>query len=362
MATTPRTRKAVDRSGHAVTLQQVADHAGVSIATASRVLHGGGGRAVGEELRRRVEAAAGELNYVSNAPAQALARARTAVVGLIVHDVADPYFGAIATGVMKAAHEHDLMVMLAATFRDPQLELEYLRRLRNQRARAVLLAGSGFTDARFTERLAESLGGFAAEGGRVACVGDHGVAVDTVEPDNRGGAEAAIGHLWDLGHRRIGVVAGPAGLTTVRQRLDGVRRALRRRGTELPADHVVEADFTRDGGRAATLELLARHPDLTAVFALNDGMALGALAALRDELGRSVPDEVSLVGFDDLPGAADVRPALTTVHLPLEKTGSRAMELILDESAPRDTRRIVELEVELRVRASTGPVRAAGRR
>ncbi|MFC5639856.1 LacI family DNA-binding transcriptional regulator [Kitasatospora cinereorecta] len=357
MASTPRARKAPDRSGRAVTLQRVADHAGVSIATASRVLHGGGGRAVGEELRGRVLAAAAELNYIPNAPAQALARARTSVVGLIVHDVGDPYFAAIATGVMKAAREHDLMVMLAATFRDPQLELEYLRRLRNQRARAVLLAGSGFADPAFVGSLAESLGRFVADGGQVACIGDHGVEADTVAPDNRGGAEAAIGHLWELGHRRIGVVAGPSGLTTVRHRLEGVRRALERRGQVLGADCTVEADFTREGGRAATLELLARRPDLTAVFALNDGMAVGALTALRDDLGRSVPDEVSLVGFDDLPCALDVRPALTTVRLPLEKTGVRAMDLILDEGADRGSRRIVELEVELVVRDSTGLAR-----
>jgi LacI family transcriptional regulator len=328
----------------------------VSIATASRVLHGGGGRTVGEELRRRVRAAAEELSYISNAPAQALASSSTTVVGLIVHDVADPYFGTIAAGAMRVARQQGLMVMMAATFREPGLELEYLRRLRAQRARAVLLAGSGFADQEFTDRLAEGLAGFAADGGRIACIGDHGIPADTIAPDNRGGARQAIRHLGELGHRRIGVVAGPRRLTTVLQRLDGARAALEELGHPLPADCVVEADFTREGGRAATLELLARRPDLTAVLALNDGMAAGALAALRDDLGRSVPGDVSVVGFDDLPYAADLHPALTTVGLPLEEAGARAMDLIIDADA-RLAARTVEVPARLVVRASTAPPR-----
>ncbi|MFE9424837.1 LacI family DNA-binding transcriptional regulator [Kitasatospora sp. NPDC006697] len=358
MAPDPAPRKPSDRSTGAVTLQQVATRAGVSIATASRALHGGHGRVVNEELRSRVLAAAAELSYVSNAPAQALARSRTSVVGLLVHDVADPYFGAIATGVMRAAAEFDLMVMLAASFREPQLELDYLVRLRTQRARAIVLAGSGFTDQAFTARLGESLAGFAEDGGRVVCVGDHGVDTDTVNLDNRDGAEQAVAHLWALGHRRIGVIAGPLGLVTVRDRLDGVRRALQRRGAELPADCLVEADFTRAGGHAAALALFARRPDLTAVFALNDGMAAGALAALQEGLGRSVPGEVSVVGFDDLPYSADLHPSLTTVRLPLRRAGQRALELIVDERPQRGARRIVELEADLTVRASTGPAPA----
>ncbi|MFE0460704.1 LacI family DNA-binding transcriptional regulator [Kitasatospora sp. NPDC058965] len=331
----------------------MADHAGVSIATASRVLHGSAGRSVGPELRRRVEESAAALSYVSNAPAQALARARTSVVGLIVHDVADPYFGAIATGVMRAARAHDLMVMVAATFRSPRLELEYLVRLRTQRARAVLLAGSGFTDPAFVAELGRQLAGFTAEGGRVACVGDHGVAADTVTPDNRAGAALALDHLWRLGHRRIGVLAGPGELISVRERLAGVRDALRVRGAGLDPADLAAGDFSREGGRAATLELFHRRPDLTALLALNDGMAAGALAALRSELGRSVPGDVSVVGFDDLPYAQDLHPALSTVRLPLERTGERAMELILDEAV--GPLRTESLPVELVARASTGP-------
>ncbi len=346
----PRSTTRADRSTGAVTLQRVAEHAGVSIATASRVLHGGGTRTVGEELRRRVESAARELGYVSNAPAQALARSSTSVIGLIVHDVADPYFAAIAAGAMRAARRQRLMIMIAATFRDPELEIEYVRSLRAQRARALLLAGSGVEDEALTGRLIAELTGFREDGGRVACIGERGVGL-AVPLDHRGGAARAATELWRLGHRRIGVVAGPAELVTVRERLAGARQALLQLGGELPDSRVVFADFTRAGGRDAALELLAREPELTAVLALNDLMASGVLAAVRDDLGRAVPGDLSVVGFDDLPFAADLRPALTTVRLPLEEAGERAVQLIIEESPGERPL----LGVSLVVRDSTGP-------
>jgi LacI family transcriptional regulator len=327
----------------AVTLKQVAAEAEVSLATASRVLHRSGGREVRGPLAERVQAAAERLGYVSNPHAQALARARSSTVGLIVHDVTDPYFAAIATGAMHAAHADGVMVMMAATFRDPELELDYLGRLRAQGARGVLLAGSGSTDAAVSGRLAEAIAAFTREGGRVTAIGARPDAqVDAVVPDNVDGARRARAHLEALGHRRIGVVSGPDTLLTIRQRLEGL-------GDGLTA---VEADFTRQGGYEAAKQLLAERPDLTALIALNDVMAAGVLAAAKDT-GRDVPGDLSVIGFDDLPFTADLSPALTTVRLPLHHMGERAMGLLLadsDEASPR----IVDVPVELVVRASTG--------
>jgi len=327
----------------AVTLKQVAAEAEVSLATASRVLHRSGGREVRGPLAERVQAAAERLGYVSNPHAQALARARSSTVGLIVHDVTDPYFAAIATGAMHAAHADGVMVMMAATFRDPELELDYLGRLRAQGARGVLLAGSGSTDATVSGRLAEAIAAFTREGGRVAAIGARPDAdVDAVVPDNVDGARRARAHLEGLGHRRIGVVSGPDTLLTVRQRLEGLGDALT----------TIEADFTREGGYEAAKQLLAEHPDLTALIALNDVMAAGVLAAAKDT-GRDVPGDLSVIGFDDLPFTADLSPALTTVRLPLRHMGERAMALLLadsDETSPTTE----EVPVELVVRASTG--------
>jgi len=327
----------------AVTLKQVAAEAEVSLATASRVLHRSGGREVRGPLAERVQAAAERLGYVSNPHAQALARARSSTVGLIVHDVTDPYFAAIATGAMHAAHADGVMVMMAATFRDPELELDYLGRLRAQGARGVLLAGSGSTDATVSGRLAEAIAAFTREGGRVAAIGARPDAdVDAVVPDNVDGARRARAHLEGLGHRRIGIVSGPDTLLTVRQRLEGLGDALT----------TIEADFTREGGYEAAKQLLAEHPDLTALIALNDVMAAGVLAAAKDT-GRDVPGDLSVIGFDDLPFTADLSPALTTVRLPLRHMGERAMALLLadsDDTSPTTE----EVPVELVVRASTG--------
>jgi LacI family transcriptional regulator len=338
----------------AVTLQDVATEAGVSLATASRALHGGT-RVVTAELRERVEKAAVSLGYTSHGPAQALARATTPVVGLIVHDIADPYFSAMAIGAMRVAHESGLLVLVCNTFRDPLLELDYVARLKAQRARGVLLFGSGFTERSHQANLHRELDSLAGLGGRVVCISPHGFSTDAVLPDHRDGGRLVAGHLVGLGHRRIGVVSGPANLLVNQERLRGFREQLRALDIELPPDQIVKSDFTREGGRAAAVELLGRVPGLTAIFALNDVMAVGVLSALRDDLKLSVPDEVSVVGFDDIPLTADVQPALSTVHLPLEEIGRHGMRLLLGDPAPAT--RTVRVPVSLVQRASSAPPR-----
>ena len=227
-----------------MTLQDVARAAGVSLATASRSLHDAA-RAPREELRARVRQAAADLGYSSHGPAQALAKSTTPVVGLLVHDIADPYFSALAIGAMRVAHDSGLLVLVGNTFRDPALELTYLNRLKAQRARGVLLLASGFADRAYQTALHQELTSFEALGGRVACVSPHGFDADSVLPDHRAGARLAAEHLVGLGHERIGVVTGPANLLTSRERLQGVRERLRALGKPLPATRVERSDFTR---------------------------------------------------------------------------------------------------------------------
>jgi LacI family transcriptional regulator len=163
-----------------------------------------------------------------------------------------------------------------------------------------------------------------------------------------------------LGHERIGVVSGPGNLLTNRERMQGFRDQLRAAGVALPPERIVKSDFTRDGGHAAALELMARCPDLTAVFALNDAMAIGILAAVRDDLGRSVPGDVSVVGFDDIAPTRDVRPALSTVHLPLEEIGEHGMRFLLDE--PGTGVRTARVPARMVARDSSGPAPTGRRR
>ncbi|MDG4801012.1 LacI family DNA-binding transcriptional regulator [Micromonospora sp. WMMD980] len=326
--------------------------ADVSLATASRALNG---MRVTPHLRDRVLAAAAQLAYTPNAHARALAGASHRTVGVICHDVTDPYFAAIADGVMRVAGANDLLVMLASTFRDPEREIAYVSMLRAERAPAILLVGSGFEDARWERAMEAELKPYLDGGGRVAVVSRHrSLKVDSVLPENRAGAAAMARALLELGHRRFAVLAGPRALTTVADRLAGFRDELTAAGVPLDPAAVVEGPFTRDGGYQAMTELLDRGLDATCVFALTDVMAIGAYAALRDR-GLCVPGDVSVAGFDDIPIVRDLTPPLTTVALPLREIGEKVMELALTENTG-SRRRIVRLTGEVVVRASTAKV------
>ncbi|RLP88300.1 LacI family transcriptional regulator [Micromonospora sp. BL4] len=334
------------------TLSDVARRAGVSPATASRVINGSS-KPVTDELRERVLAAVAELQYVPNAHAQLLARSHRSAVGVIVHDVSDPYFAEITRGLQRVATDQGRLLMICNSYRDPDRELEYVELLRGHQVAALILAGSGYHDDAFTRQLNEKLAAYEATGGRVAVIGRHEHSGDAVMPDNRAGGYLAGRELCDLGHRAIGVVAGPRILTTTTDRLAGLRQALAEGGHDLPERRIRYAEFDRDGGAEATARLLDADPELTAIVALNDSMAIGALATLRAR-SLAVPQRVSVVGFDDMPIARDVTPALTTVRLPLVDMGVRAMSLVLGAEAPAP--RVEVLPAELVRRDTAGPV------
>lgn len=338
-----------------VRLADVAEAAGVSLATASRVLSGST-QPVSSDLHQRVLDAAHRLHYVPNAHAQALVRSANPTVGLIVHDGSDPYFSEIARGVFRAARAHDLLVLICNTYREPGGELRYISALRAQRVRAVLVAGSGFTQDELELQTAAELHAFEEAGGRVVLVGRHRAAFDSVLPENRAGARAMTRRLLAAGHRRIGVIAGPRILTTVEDRLHGVTDALTEAGAVLDANNLVyTADLDRESGYDGVGDLLSSAPDVTAIFALNDTMAVGALSALRDR-GVSVPGEISVVGFDDIPTVRDVTPALTTVRLPMEEMGARAMAMALRSPAKQPRR--APIAASIVERESLAPPRA----
>lgn len=339
----------------ATRLVDVAEAAGVSIATASRALSGTAG--VSARVAEHVRDVAEGLGYVPNAHARALAGGAAPIVGLIVHDVADPYFAELSRGVLRVASDHGLMVLIHQSERSPSIEAARIRSLRANRVGSIVLTGSGYTEAAAERDGAAELLAFRDAGGRVALVGRHHVPLDTVLPDNRAGGATAVGHLVGRGHRIVAVVAGPPTLTTVEDRVEGARDAWAAAG-RAPGDLVVEHDdFSRAGGAEAARRVLARRPDVTAVFAITDLMALGVLATLREQ-GMSVPAEMSVVGFDDVPVAADLAPALTTVRLPLEELGASALELALRPPAARPRRK--RTGHALVVRASTGPPRPRG--
>lgn len=341
------------RPGPRLRLADVAARAGVSLATASRALAGRDG--VSEELARHVREVSQELGYVANPYARTLAGGATSTVGLIVHQIDDPYFSEIASGVIEVAAEQGLLVQIAHSGRDPENELRQLRHLIAQRVGIILIAGSGYDDPAVEAQARDELAGFQRGGGRVAVVGRHALGVDAVVPDNEAGGRALGAHLLSLGHRRIAVAAGTPGLTTVADRLAGVIAALTAAGHPPDALSVVHSDFTRDGGRVAAERILGAYPESTAIVALNDAMAIGVLSVLRSRR-IPVPDRISVVGFDDVSVAADLAPSLTTVRLPMTEMGRMALQLALKPRATRPRRR--STGHTLIVRDSTGPAPA----
>ena len=335
------------------TMIDVAHLAGVSVATASRTLTGS--RPVREPLRERVLEAAAALDYSPNLHARALASSEDATIAVIVHDSSDPYFIEILRGVLDRARTDDRMVVVCDTHRDPEREFNYVRYFRIQRVQAILLAGSGFEDRDFGARMTSEIRAFERFGGRVALIGRHNILGDTVMPANEDGAHVLARDLVSLGHRRIGVISGPPSLTTTHDRMAGFRSGLTESGTALPKRLVRVGDFTSGSGEREMGRLLDEAPDVTAIFALNDVMAIGALRAIRRR-GLRVPDDISVVGFDDIPIAADVCPPLSTVQVPLAKLGKRALELALEPQ--RVGFRFEHLPTSIVMRASTAPAKS----
>lgn len=316
----------------AITLQEVADRAGVSLATASRVLNGSA-RTPRPDVSERVRQAALELGYVANAYAQALARSATQLIGLVVHDIADPYFSSIARGVQLAARQHKHQVLLANTDRDPQVERDTVLAFAAHRTDAIILAGSRWSSVDDAV-LAEDLSRYRRNGGRVAVIGQRLPGASAVLPENHDGAADLANALVADGHRRFAILAGPEALVTASDRTAGFTSALARH--DLAPVDTVFGEFTRDGGFDAARRLV-RTLDPSpgtgrplCVFAVNDVMAIGAIAAFR-EAGLRVPQDVQVAGFDDIPTLRDSVPALTTVRLPLTELGEQAVELTLGD-------------------------------
>ncbi|GAA1055186.1 LacI family transcriptional regulator [Agromyces luteolus] len=315
------------------TLHDVAREAGVSLATASRSLNGST-RKVNEEYRQRVLAAAAKLNYSPNLSAQAVARGSTTTVALLVADIADPYFSQMAAGVVREADRERLIVTMAATERDTERELDLVRTLRGQRPRVMILAASRREDDPNNDALEAELQAFESNGGRVAFVSSAAGAFHAVQLDNRAGAEALARELIGLGYRRFAAVTGAEGIRTADERLAGFRAGLEAGGGTL--DRIVRPAFTRDGGYEGMTQLIEEGLDgIELVFAGNDVMAVGAMSAIRDA-GLTPGTDVAVAGFDDIPTVRDVTPPLTTVRIPLEEVGRRALRLALDEPGAAD--------------------------
>lgn len=326
-----------ERVTGAVTLEEVARAAGVSLATASRALNGST-RTVNPVYRDRVLAAARTLKYSPNSAAQAVVKGGTSTVALVVADISDPYFASIASGVMRAAEERGLIVTIGSTERRLGRETALVRVLRGQRPRSIILVGSRWAAAETDRDLVEELTAFEKGGGRVTMISQPRLPFRTIDIRNREGAAALAGQLIERGYQRAAILTGPTDLISARERASGFADAFAAQGHPIDERWLVPGEFTRDGGFLAAAELRRRGLDeVELIFAVNDVMAVGAMAYLRSTAVR-MPEDVAIAGFDDIPSLRDITPALTTASLPLELIGRKAIELALDNGATGESR------------------------
>jgi LacI family transcriptional regulator len=335
-------------------ITEVARRAGVSPATASRVVSAAD-YPVSAATRERVLEAARALDYVPNALARGLLKSRIPVVAVIVHDITDPYFAEIVRGVEDAANDAGYLVITCSSERDPEREQSYVRLVRSMRAAAVVFAGSGLDDPEQNSAIARHLDAMTADGAAVVHLSPHAGGEPEVGVDNEAGIAAMVAALVALGHRRIAFLAGPSALYVARERLAGYRRGLAGAGLDVDDRLIVATTFDSDGGALGVDALLGGGVPFTAVCCANDLLALGALRRLTAR-GIDVPGRISVAGFDDISTAAITAPSLSTVRLPLREMGrlgfedaDRRLRGADDGAAP------VVLPTQVILRGSTAP-------
>jgi LacI family transcriptional regulator len=329
-----------------VSLRDVAARSGVSFQTASKVLNGRSG-VVSATTRERILQAAQELGYVPNAMARGLVRQASVTVGVVADDFADLAISQFVLAAERAAAARGHAALISTVHADIDAELA-VRKLLEYRVDGILVAAPSLEDD-------PALGNVLRGPLPVVSINRiHGGGVPTIGSDHAVTGSLAAEHLLDLGHRRIGTVTGTRTRQVVRSRTRGFRAVLEAGGAPLPEHRVVEADWTYDGGWAATHRLLDADPTITAVFAHSDVMAVGALKALH-ERGLRLPAECSVVGCDDLSFAGYLVPPLTTVRIPFQETGERAAMLLVDRIGGKTIPARNLLPVELVVRDSTAP-------
>ncbi|WP_207632360.1 LacI family DNA-binding transcriptional regulator [Occultella kanbiaonis] len=314
------------------TIRDVAAEAGVSIATVSRVYSGD--RPVMPATRERVEAAARKLDFTMNAHARALKGAADGPIAVLIGDIMGASFAALARGAEREAAQRGRLCVVGTTDADPAREEAQVRLMREHRAVAVILVGGAWDLAAYREqmdsyeRLLATVGSRLVLCGRPSLAG-HAPDALVLNYQNEQGAFDATTALLDRGHRRILALPGAVGHSTAATRLAGYRRAHEERGAEIDESLIAPSEFTRDAGRAATERALDEGAQFTAVFAGSDATASGVLAALHSR-GIAVPEDVSVIGFDDVPAALDMQPPLSSVAVPYEEMGRLAVSLALE--------------------------------
>ena len=334
-----------------MTLEKVAALAGVSRSTASRVVRNRG--SVSNRARERVERVLRETGFQPNAAARSLAGHRTNIIGLYISEISrfifnDPYFGRLIEGVTQAANEHDQTLTLFLQHDANDASRMTKRMLQNQFMDGLVISNTVGDNAMIPQLLEREL--------PFIVVGRHeDPNVSYVDTDNIGGAQTAVNHLLRQGYRRVGIITGTMSNYSSVDRLQGYRDAHHARNREVDQNLIYEGEYLEESGFDGTHYLLEQGVD--AIFAGSDAIAVGALRAIYGA-GLSVPNDIALIGFDDLPFAATTNPPLTTVRQTIRRTGNLAVATLLDVVANKSMKpQRISLPTELVIRESCGGAR-----
>jgi LacI family transcriptional regulator len=334
-----------------ITIKEVAKTAGVSTATVSRVLNKVG--RVDEETRRRVQEAAKELNYVPNALGRSLSTRRTEALGMLLPDLYGEFFSDVIRGADETAQHHRYHLLVSSAHNNREKIAATLQMLRGRVDGVVIMSphiDAQTLNANLPKNLPVVLLNCRIQDG----------AFNSINIDNFEGARRMVRHLAEHGHRKIAIIKGTEKNLDAEERLAGYLQAIREAGIDSSESIVMDGNFLDSSGYDAAKRILALSPRPTAIFASNDSMAIGALSALR-EVGVSVPKEMALAGFDDIPIARYLSPALTSVHVPISDLGAMAIQKLLHVMRAKDDIQLEHslLPTTLAIRESCGCTKEA---
>jgi LacI family transcriptional regulator len=321
----------------------VALKAKVSIATVSRVVNNSPHK-VNPDTRKKVLKAIRDLDYRPNALAKGLLMKKTMTIGVIIPDISNPYYAEIVRGIQDIANPYGYAILLLNTDRNQDRIIEQIYFLREKSADGIIFSGGIIHGEKVLSSLKELRD-------RVVVIGRHQVDFSAVLIDNVGGASKATQHLIGLHHKRIGFIGGPDRSTSARDRLSGYKNALLQQGLPIDKDLIRKGDFTPGSGYLAAKEMI-REKRLTAIFAANDQMAFGAIRAAK-ESGLKVPEDLAVVGFDNIPFSSYFDPALTTVEIPKYQIGAAAMEMLVNRISKKNGEKSRWFDTQVLVREST---------
>jgi LacI family transcriptional regulator len=333
----------------ASTIRDVAESAGVSIASVSRVFSGGA--RVTEDVSRRVREAARLLNYQPSRVARNLRVRQTQTVGVVIPDIENPFYTSVIGGIEEVLQASEYSLLLANSNENPKREQTNVRTFQAEAVAGIIFAPSGSDVGMYAQLVAAGMPLVA-----VSRVPDT-LEIDAVSIANREGARIAMDHLMSLGHRRIALISGPPWINTAKERLVGYEESLRTHGVPIERDLVQYADFRQRGGYDAMRVLLSLREIPTAVFVGSNLMTMGALQAIH-ESKLNIPNDISVMGFDDMPWAVSLNPPLTAVAQPAYQVGITAARLLLERvrNPDRPPHRVV-LDTSLTLRSSCGAPR-----